>query len=54
MFEEDLISSNQYQQSILENIDSKTYPPILELEAPHFSESIRKKSYKFMGVMHSN
>ena len=43
MFEEDLISSNQYQQSISENLDSKTYPPILELEAPHFAESIRKR-----------
>ena len=49
MFEEDLISSNQYQQSILENIDSKTYPPILELEAPHFSESIRKKVLQIYG-----
>ncbi len=49
MFEEDLISSNQYQQSILENVDSKTYPPILELEAPHFSESIRKKVLQIYG-----
>lgn len=49
MFEEDLISSNQYQQSILKNIDSKTYPPILELEAPHFSESIRKKVLQIYG-----
>lgn len=49
MFEEDLISSNQYQQSILENVDSKTYPPILELEAPHFSESIRKKVLEIYG-----
>lgn len=49
MFEEDLISSDQYQQSILENIDSKTYPPILELEAPHFSESIRKKVLQIYG-----
>ena len=49
MFEEDLISSNQYQLSILENIDSKTYPPILELEAPHFSESIRKKVLQIYG-----
>ena len=49
MFEEDLISSNQYQQSILENVDSKTYPPILELEAPHFSESIRKKVLEIFG-----
>ena len=49
MFEEDLISSNQYQQSILENIDSKTYPPFLELEAPHFSESIRKKVLQIYG-----
>ena len=49
MFEEDIISSNQYQQSILENIDSKTYPPILELEAPHFSESIRKKVLQIYG-----
>ena len=49
MFEEDLISSNQYQQSILENIGSKTYPPILELEAPHFSESIRKKVLQIYG-----
>ena len=49
MFEEDLISSNQYQQAILENIDSKTYPPILELEAPHFSESIRKKVLQIYG-----
>lgn len=49
MFEEDLISSNQYQESILENVDSKTYPPILELEAPHFSESIRKKVLKIYG-----
>ena len=49
MFEEDLISSNQYQQSILENIDSKTYPPILELEASHFSESIRKKVLQIYG-----
>ena len=49
MFEEDLISSNQYQKSILENVDSKTYPPILELEAPHFSESIRKKVLQIYG-----
>ena len=49
MFEENLISSNQYQLSILENIDSKTYPPILELEAPHFSESIRKKVLQIYG-----
>ncbi|MEC7809501.1 MAG: transglycosylase domain-containing protein [Pseudomonadota bacterium] len=49
MFEENLISPNQYQQSILENIDSKTYPPILELEAPHFSESIRKKVLQIYG-----
>ena len=49
MFEEDLISSNQYQQSILESVDSKTYPPILELEAPHFSESIRKKVLQIYG-----
>ena len=49
MFEEDLISSNQYQQSILENVGSKTYPPILELEAPHFSESIRKKVLQIYG-----
>ena len=49
MFEEDLISSNQYQLSILENIDSKTYPPILDLEAPHFSESIRKKVLQIYG-----
>ena len=49
MFEEDLISSNQYQQSILENVDSKTYPPILEVEAPHFSESIRKKVLQIYG-----
>ena len=49
MFEEDLISSNQYQQSILENVDSKTYPPILELEAPHFSESIRKRVLQIYG-----
>ena len=49
MFEEDLISSNQYQQSILENVDSKTYPPILELESPHFSESIRKKVLQIYG-----
>ena len=49
MFEEDLISSNQYQQLILENVDSKTYPPILELEAPHFSESIRKKVLQIYG-----
>ena len=49
MFEEDLISSNQYQQSILENVSSKTYPPILELEAPHFSESIRKKVLQIYG-----
>ena len=49
MFEEDLISSNEYQQSILKNIDSKTYPPILELEAPHFSESIRKKVLQIYG-----
>ena len=49
MFEEDLISSNQYQQSILENVDSKTFPPILELEAPHFSESIRKKVLQIYG-----
>ena len=49
MFEEDLISSNQYQQSILKNVDSKTYPPILELEAPHFSESIRKKVLQIYG-----
>ena len=49
MFEEDLISLNQYQLSILENIDSKTYPPILELEAPHFSESIRKKVLQIYG-----
>ena len=49
MLEEDLISSNQYQQSILKNIDSKTYPPILELEAPHFSESIRKKVLQIYG-----
>ena len=49
MFEEDLISSNQYQLSILENTDSKTYPPILELEAPHFSESIRKKVLQIYG-----
>ena len=49
MFEEDLISSNQYQQSILENVDSKTYPPFLELEAPHFSESIRKKVLEIYG-----
>ena len=49
MFEEDLISSIQYQESILENVDSKTYPPILELEAPHFSESIRKKVLQIYG-----
>ena len=49
MFEEDLISSIQYQESILENVHSKTYPPILEVEAPHFSESIRKKVLQIYG-----